>query len=37
MNVWAPISFEAQPIIVKLMDRLSESIKSLKICFVLVF
>jgi hypothetical protein len=28
---------EAQPIILKLMVRLSESIKSLKICFLLVF
>jgi hypothetical protein len=37
MNVWVPISSEAQPVILKLMDRLSESIESLKICFVLVF
>jgi hypothetical protein len=37
MTVWAPISFEAQPIILRLMDRLSESIKSSKIYFMLVF
>jgi hypothetical protein len=37
MSVWAPISSEAQPIILRLTDRLSESIKSSKICFVLVF
>jgi hypothetical protein len=37
MTVQAPISFEAQPIILRLTDRLSESTKSLKICFVLVF
>jgi hypothetical protein len=37
MSVWAPISFEDQRITPRLMDRLSESIKSLKICFVLVF
>jgi hypothetical protein len=37
MNVWAAISFEPQPIIPKLMDKLSESIKSLKICSVLVY
>jgi hypothetical protein len=37
MNVWVPISSEAQPVILKLTDRLSESIESLKICFVLVF
>jgi hypothetical protein len=37
MSVWAPISSEVQPITPKLMDRLSESIKSLKICSVLVF
>jgi hypothetical protein len=37
MSVWAPISSEAQPITPRLMDRLSESIKSLKICSVLVF
>jgi hypothetical protein len=33
----APISFAAQPITPRLMDRLSESIRSLKICYVLVF
>jgi hypothetical protein len=37
MSVWAPISSEAQRITPRLTDRLSESIKSLKICFVLVF
>jgi hypothetical protein len=37
MRVWTPISSEAQSITPKLMDRLSESIKSLKICSVLVF
>jgi hypothetical protein len=37
MTVWAPISSEAQPIILRLMGRLNESIKSLKICFVLMF
>jgi hypothetical protein len=35
MTVWAPISSEAQPTILRLMDRLSKSIKSLKIWFVL--
>jgi hypothetical protein len=37
MSVWAPILSEAQPITPRLMDRLSESIKSLRICYVLVF
>jgi hypothetical protein len=37
MSVWTPIPSEAQPITARLMDRQSESIKSLKICFVLVF
>jgi hypothetical protein len=37
MNVWAPILYEAQPIILKLTNILNESIKLLKICFVLVF
>jgi hypothetical protein len=37
MSVWAPILSEAQPITLRLMDRLSESIKSLRICSVLVF
>jgi hypothetical protein len=37
MTVWASISFEAQPIILRLMNRVSGSIKSLKICFVFVF
>jgi hypothetical protein len=37
MNVWAPISFKAQPIILKLTDRLNESIKSSKICSMLMF
>jgi hypothetical protein len=37
MSVWAPTSSEAQLIIPRLMDRLNESIKSSKICFVLVF
>jgi hypothetical protein len=32
MSVWAPISSEAQPITSRLIDRLRESIKSLKIC-----
>jgi hypothetical protein len=36
MSVWAPILSEAQPITPRLMDKLSESIKSLKICFVLM-
>jgi hypothetical protein len=36
ITVWASISFEAQPIILRLMGRLNESINSLKICFVLV-
>jgi hypothetical protein len=37
MIVWAPISSKAQPIILRLMDRLTKPIKSLKICFMLVF
>jgi hypothetical protein len=37
VSVWALISSEAQPITPRLMDRLSESIKSLKICSMLVF
>jgi hypothetical protein len=37
MNVWTLISFKAQPIFPRLTDRPSKSIKSLKICFVLVF
>jgi hypothetical protein len=37
MSVWAPISSEAQPITPRWMDRWSESIKSSKICSVLVF
>jgi undecaprenyl pyrophosphate phosphatase UppP len=37
MSVWAPISSEAQLIIPRMIDKLNESIKSLKICFVLVF
>jgi hypothetical protein len=36
MTVWAPISSKVQPIILRLMSKLNESIKSLKICFVLV-
>jgi hypothetical protein len=36
-SVWAPILSEAQLITPRLVDRLSESIKSSKICFVLVF
>jgi hypothetical protein len=36
MTVWALILSEAQPIILKLTGRLSESIKSSKTCFVLV-
>jgi hypothetical protein len=36
MTVWAPISTEVQPIISRLMGKLNESIKSLRICFVLV-
>jgi hypothetical protein len=37
MSVWAPISSTAQPITPRRMDRLSESIRSLKICSVLMF
>jgi hypothetical protein len=37
MSVLAPILSEAQPITHRLMDRLSELIKSLKICYVLMF
>jgi hypothetical protein len=37
INAWAPILSEAHPIILKLTDKLSESIKSLKIFFMLVF
>jgi hypothetical protein len=37
MTVWVHISSEAQPIILRLMDRLSESIKSSKIWFILTF
>jgi hypothetical protein len=37
MRVWAPTSSKAQLIISRLTDRLNESIKSSKICFVLVF
>jgi hypothetical protein len=36
MTVWAPISFKAQHIILRLTGRLNESIKSLKIWFMLV-
>jgi hypothetical protein len=36
MSVWAPILSKAQPITPRRMDRWSESIKSLKICFMLV-
>jgi hypothetical protein len=36
MNLWAPISSEAQPIILRLTDRLNESINPSKICFLLV-
>jgi hypothetical protein len=37
MTIWALILSEAQPIILKLMGRRSESIIALKICFILVF
>jgi hypothetical protein len=37
MSVWAPTSSAAQPITPRLMDKLSESIRSSKICSVLVF
>jgi hypothetical protein len=37
MSVWAPTSSDAQPVTLRLMDRQSESIKSSKICSVLVF
>jgi hypothetical protein len=37
MTVWAPISSEAQPIILRLTGRLNKSIKSLKTCSSLVF
>jgi hypothetical protein len=37
MSIWAPISSRAQLIIRRLTDRLNESTKSSKICFVLVF
>jgi hypothetical protein len=37
MSVWPPISSEAQPITPRQMDRQSESIKSSKICSVLMF
>jgi hypothetical protein len=37
MSAWAPVSSKAQLIIPRLTDRLNESIKSLKICFMLVF
>jgi hypothetical protein len=37
MSVWAPISSEALLIIPRLTDRQNESIKSSKICFMLVF
>jgi hypothetical protein len=37
MTVWAHISSEARSIILRLTDRLSESIKSSKIYFVLAF
>jgi hypothetical protein len=36
MNVWTPISSEAQSIILRLMNKLSGSIKSSRTCFVLV-
>jgi hypothetical protein len=36
MTVWAPISSEVQPIIPRLMGKLNKSIKSLRICSVLM-
>jgi hypothetical protein len=37
MTVWAPILSIAQPITPRLTDRLSELIRLLRICSVLVF
>jgi hypothetical protein len=37
ISAWAPTSSKAQSIIPKLTDRLNESIKSFRICFVLMF